>query len=108
MASGVTEALLQRLRGRSIAATAISDGRYSFDLGADAARAVYRGARGGRRVAGVRCAAAHDARRRVHGAHPVTARRIGLVAWHVFKESVRDRVLYGIGAFALLLVAARS
>jgi ABC-type transport system involved in multi-copper enzyme maturation permease subunit len=34
------------------------------------------------------------------------ARRIGLVAWHVFKESVRDRVLYGIGLFALLLVAA--
>jgi ABC-type transport system involved in multi-copper enzyme maturation permease subunit len=35
----------------------------------------------------------------------MSARRIGLVAWHVFKESVRDRVLYGIGAFALLLVA---
>jgi Cu-processing system permease protein len=35
----------------------------------------------------------------------MTTRRIGLVAWHVFKESVRDRVLYGIGAFALLLVA---
>jgi ABC-type transport system involved in multi-copper enzyme maturation permease subunit len=33
-------------------------------------------------------------------------RRIGLVAWHVFKESVRDRVLYGIGAFAVGLVAA--
>jgi ABC-type transport system involved in multi-copper enzyme maturation permease subunit len=33
-------------------------------------------------------------------------RRIRLVAWHVFKESVRDRVLYGIGAFAVLLVAA--
>ena len=32
--------------------------------------------------------------------------RVGLVAWSVFKESVRDRVLYGIGAFALLLVAA--
>ena len=32
--------------------------------------------------------------------------RIGLVAWHVFKESVRDRVLYGIAAFALLLVGA--
>lgn len=31
-------------------------------------------------------------------------RRIGLVAWHVFKESVRDRVLYAIGAFAILLV----
>ena len=26
----------------------------------------------------------------------MTARRIGLVAWHVFKESVRDRVLYAI------------
>ncbi len=36
----------------------------------------------------------------------MTARRIGLVAWHVFKESVRDRVLYAIGAFAVLLVAA--
>jgi len=35
----------------------------------------------------------------------MTARRIGLVAWHVFKESVRDRVLYGIAAFAVLLVA---
>jgi ABC-type transport system involved in multi-copper enzyme maturation permease subunit len=35
----------------------------------------------------------------------MTARRVGLVAWHVFKESVRDRVLYGIGGFALLLVA---
>jgi ABC-type transport system involved in multi-copper enzyme maturation permease subunit len=35
----------------------------------------------------------------------MTLRRIGLVAWHVFKESVRDRVLYGIGAFAVLLVA---
>ena len=32
--------------------------------------------------------------------------RVGLVAWHVFKESVRDRVLYAIAAFALLLVAA--
>jgi ABC-type transport system involved in multi-copper enzyme maturation permease subunit len=32
--------------------------------------------------------------------------RIGLVAWHVFKESVRDRVLYGIAAFAILIVAA--
>ncbi len=33
-------------------------------------------------------------------------RRVALVAWHVFKENVRDRVLYGIAAFALLLVAA--
>jgi ABC-type transport system involved in multi-copper enzyme maturation permease subunit len=32
--------------------------------------------------------------------------RIRLVALHVFKESVRDRVLYAIGGFALLLVAA--
>ena len=36
----------------------------------------------------------------------MSLRRIGLVAWHVFKESVRDRMLYAIGAFALLLVAA--
>ena len=36
----------------------------------------------------------------------MSARRIGLVAWHVFKESVRDRVLFGILGFALLLVAA--
>jgi ABC-type transport system involved in multi-copper enzyme maturation permease subunit len=36
----------------------------------------------------------------------MTVRRIVLVAWHVFKESVRDRVLYAIGAFALLLVTA--
>jgi ABC-type transport system involved in multi-copper enzyme maturation permease subunit len=34
----------------------------------------------------------------------MTIRRIALVAWHVFKENVRDRVLYGIGAFAVLLV----
>ncbi len=32
--------------------------------------------------------------------------RVALVAWHVFKESVRDRVLFAIAAFALLLVAA--
>lgn len=32
--------------------------------------------------------------------------RVRLVAWHVFKESVRDRVLFAIAAFALLLVAA--
>jgi ABC-type transport system involved in multi-copper enzyme maturation permease subunit len=36
----------------------------------------------------------------------MTARRIALVAVHVFKESVRDRVLYAIAAFALVLVAA--
>jgi ABC-2 type transport system ATP-binding protein len=35
VASGVTDAFLQRIRGRQIAATAISDGRYSFDLAAD-------------------------------------------------------------------------
>ena len=32
--------------------------------------------------------------------------RIRLVAWHVFKESVRDRVLYTIVGFALLLAGA--
>jgi Cu-processing system permease protein len=36
----------------------------------------------------------------------MTLRRIALVGWHVFKESVRDRVLYSIAAFAVLLVAA--
>jgi ABC-type transport system involved in multi-copper enzyme maturation permease subunit len=36
----------------------------------------------------------------------MSARRVGLVAWHVFKESVRDRVLYGIAAFAVLMVAS--
>ena len=36
------------------------------------------------------------------------ARRISLVALHVFKESVRDRVLYAIAGFALLLVSASA
>lgn len=36
----------------------------------------------------------------------MSVRRIQLVALHVFKEHVRDRVLYAIVAFALLLVAA--
>jgi ABC-type transport system involved in multi-copper enzyme maturation permease subunit len=35
----------------------------------------------------------------------MSARRIGLVSVQVFRENVRDRVLYGIAAFALLLVA---
>ncbi len=38
----------------------------------------------------------------------MTMTRVGLVAWHVFKESVRDRVLYGIAAFALLLVGTSA
>lgn len=33
-------------------------------------------------------------------------RRMRLVAWHVFKESVRDRVLFAIAGFALMLVVA--
>lgn len=36
----------------------------------------------------------------------ISLHRVGLVAWHVFKESVRDRVLYAIAAFAVVLVAA--
>jgi ABC-type transport system involved in multi-copper enzyme maturation permease subunit len=35
----------------------------------------------------------------------VTAARIGLVSLQVFREHVRNRVLYGIAIFALLLVA---
>jgi len=34
------------------------------------------------------------------------ARRIGLVAYHVFKESVRDKVLYNLVLFALLMISA--
>ncbi|MEW5984457.1 MAG: ABC transporter permease subunit [Acidobacteriota bacterium] len=34
------------------------------------------------------------------------ARIVGLVAYHVFKESVRDKVLYNLVAFAILLIAA--
>lgn len=33
-------------------------------------------------------------------------RTVGLVAYHVFKESVRDKVLYNLVAFAVLLIAA--
>ena len=36
----------------------------------------------------------------------MSGRRIGLVAWHVLKQNVRDRVLYSIAAFAMLLVGA--
>lgn len=36
----------------------------------------------------------------------MSAHRIALVALHVFKESVRDRVLYAIAAFATLLLVA--
>lgn len=32
--------------------------------------------------------------------------RVRLVAWHVFKESVRDRVLFAIAGFAVVLVVA--
>jgi Cu-processing system permease protein len=32
--------------------------------------------------------------------------RVSLVAWHVFKESVRDRVLFAIAGFAIVMVAA--
>lgn len=34
------------------------------------------------------------------------ARVIGLVAYHVFKESVRDKVLYNLVLFAILLIGA--
>ena len=32
-------------------------------------------------------------------------RTIGLVALHVFRDSVRDKVLYSIVAFAVILIA---
>jgi ABC-type transport system involved in multi-copper enzyme maturation permease subunit len=34
------------------------------------------------------------------------ARVVGLVAYHVFKESVRDKVLYNLVLFAVLLISA--
>jgi ABC-type transport system involved in multi-copper enzyme maturation permease subunit len=34
----------------------------------------------------------------------MTVRRISLVAWHAFGEYGRDRAVYGVGAFLLLLV----
>ncbi len=36
----------------------------------------------------------------------MTLHRVALVGWHVFKESVRDRVLYSIAVFGVLLVGA--
>ena len=33
----------------------------------------------------------------------MTVRRISLVAWHAFVEHARDRIVYGLGAFFLLL-----
>jgi ABC-type transport system involved in multi-copper enzyme maturation permease subunit len=36
----------------------------------------------------------------------MSVRRIGLVAWHVLKQNIRNRVLYSIGAFVVLLVGA--
>jgi Cu-processing system permease protein len=34
----------------------------------------------------------------------MSVRRIGLVAWHVFKEGVRDRLVFSLVGFAILLV----
>ena len=36
----------------------------------------------------------------------MTMRVIGLVAYHVFKESVRDKVLYNLVLFAVLMISA--
>ena len=32
--------------------------------------------------------------------------RVGIVAWNTFREAVRDRVLYNLVFFALLMMAA--
>lgn len=39
-------------------------------------------------------------------AHPSSARRVATIARHTFRETVRDRVLYNLVLFALLLIAA--
>ena len=36
----------------------------------------------------------------------MSTRRIGLVTWHVLKQNIRNRVLYSIAAFVVLLVGA--
>ncbi len=99
----------------------IADRRYSFELTGDGRpEPLDRGSIGDRRHPRLGRALAHDTRGRVpsrarksgragRGGRAIdlmsAPRRIGLVAWHVFKENVRDRVLYAIGAFALALVA---
>jgi hypothetical protein len=57
-----------------------------------------------RRVARVCAAPAHIARGRASWSRCDDRPPHRVVAWHVFKESVRDRVLYGIAGFAVLLV----
>ncbi len=112
--SGVSPALLQSLAGRVTRVTSISEGRYALDIPLETAperlldELIRRGAharlvepdalhtRGLLRRAG-------DAR----SAHTIGGRMsrvIPLIAVNVFKESVRDRVLYNLVFFAVLLI----
>jgi hypothetical protein len=104
VAEGVTDVLAQRLRARVVRVTPISDQRYSFDLGgADRPEPFI-----AELAAAAPCSSpprpSERRSRTCSWSGAVTGRRVGLVAWHVFKESVRDRVLYAIAAFAGLLV----
>ena len=102
--------------------TRISEGRYTIELPAEAEPERIVGelrSRGGRFVSlnPVR----DDARRllrpagggpagraacRARDAGGMMGRVIGLVAYHVFKESVRDKVLYNLVLFAVLMIGA--
>ena len=113
----------ERLVTARSALTTIGDGPYRFELDADARPEPFiaeLAAAGARLVSVtpvrttledvfVRAVGTHgpdEAAPRASGADVMSPRRVALVALHVFKESVRDRVLYAIAGFALLLVAA--
>src|SRR5204863_6672572 len=44
--------------------------------------------------------------RRIESRRRPTMRQVGLIAVNVFRESVRDKVLYNLVAFAILLIGA--
>src|SRR6185295_16295729 len=87
VAHGVPESFAARIAHRGVRVRSIAEGRYTFELTADMTPEAFIAELSG---AGGSLAS-------------VTALRTTLE--DVFMETVRDRVLYGIGAFALLLVA---
>ncbi|MGC4084602.1 MAG: ATP-binding cassette domain-containing protein [Vicinamibacterales bacterium] len=128
VASGVSSTLAASLAPRTTTATRVGDDRYVFDLPVDSAPDRFvpdlsaarrhpavgesdsRHARGLLREAGHRAgrgvaqSRTRRARRR-RGSGPMT-RQVGVIALNVFRESVRDKVLYNLVSFAILLMAA--
>ena len=109
-------------RERRAQVTRISEGRYTIEVAAEAeperlvgdlraqgravrlAQPAARDARGLFRPAGD--GPQSRAAGRAGNAGGMMGRVIGLVAYHVFKESVRDKVLYNLVLFAVLMIAA--